>query len=168
MDSWLIKLDADLIRQVVIQAAVFLAFFVVVKVFFADKIKEILAKRQESIESELSEAAKTNEDAKELEAKYSEMMKGAQDEKAAIIHTATEDGARMKDQIVQEAREQAETIIENARKEIDRERTQAEKELRDSIVDMTIDAAEKISGKSFTKEDHAQLISESISMIKEV
>ena len=64
--------------------------------------------------------------------------------------------------------EQAETIITNARKEIDRERTQAEKELRDSIVDMTIDAAEKISGKSFTKEDHAQLISESISMIKEV
>ncbi len=166
--SWLIKLDADLIRQVVIQAAVFLVFFVVVKVFFADKIKEVLAKRQDAIEQELNEAAKTNEDARELEAEYSEMMKGAQDEKAAIIHAATEDGTRMKDQIVQEAREQAETIITNARKEIDRERTQAEKELRDSIVDMTIDAAEKISGKSFTKEDHAQLISESISMIKEV
>lgn len=168
MDSWLIKLDADLIRQVIIQASVFLVFFIVVKVFFADKIKEVLNKRQEAIEGELNEAAKTNENAKELEAKYSEMMKGAQDEKAAIIHTATEDGARMKDQIVQEAREQAETIVTNARKEIDRERIQAEKELRDSIVDMTIDAAEKISGRSFTKEDHAQLISESISMIKEV
>jgi F-type H+-transporting ATPase subunit b len=95
-------------------------------------------------------------------------MKGAHDEKAAILHSAAEDGEQMKEKIVAEAREQAETIITNARKEIDRERTQAEKELRDSIVDMTIDAAEKISGKSFTKEDHAQLISESISMIKEV
>ena len=168
MDSWLIKIDADLIRQVVIQASVFLVFFVVVKVFFADKIKEILNKRQEAVEQELNDAAKTNESARQLEAQYSEMMKGAQDEKAAIIHSATEDGARMKEQIVREAREQAETIITNARKEIDRERIQAEKELRDSIVDMTIDAAEKISGKSFTKEDHAQLISDSISMIKEV
>lgn len=168
MDSWLIKIDADLIRQVVIQASVFLVFFVVVKVFFADKIKEILNKRQEAVEQELNDAAKTNESARQLEAQYSEMMKGAQDEKAAIIHSATEDGARMKEQIVQEAREQAETIITNARKEIDRERIQAEKELRDSIVDMTIDAAEKISGKSFTKEDHARLISDSISMIKEV
>ena len=69
MDSWLIKIDADLIRQVIIQASVFLVFFVVVKVFFADKIKEILKKRSEAIEQELDEAAKTNQDAKELEAR---------------------------------------------------------------------------------------------------
>ena len=166
--SWLIKLDVDLVRQVVIQIATFLVFFVIVKVFFADKIKAILAERKEAIEKDLTAAAKANEEAKELSAHYEEVLKGAQDEKAAIIHTATEDGNKMKEQIVSEAREQAETIITNARKEIDRERTQAEKELRDSIVDMTIDAAEKISGKSFTKEDHAKLISDSISMIKEV
>ena len=166
--SWLIKIDANLIRQVVIQAATFLAFFIIVKVFFADKIKAILEQRKAAIEKELTDASKANEEAKALESQYSEMIRGAQDEKAEILHAAAEDGARMKDQIVQEARDQAETILTNARKEIDRERTQAEKELRDSIVDMTIDAAEKISGKSFSKEDHAQLISDSISMIKEV
>ncbi len=168
MDSWLIKLDANLIRTIIIQGATFLAFFVVVKVFFADKIKAMLEKRQEVIEKDLADATEAKENAEKLENEYAEMIKGAHDEKAAIIHSATEDGEMMKEKIVAEAREQAETIITNARKEIDRERTQAEKELRDSIVDMTIDAAEKISGKSFTKEDHAQLISESISMIKEV
>lgn len=168
MDSWLIKIDASLIRQVIIQGGVFLAFFVVVKVFFADKIKAILEQRKEIIEKDLNAATEAKENAEKLESEYAEIMKGAHDEKAAILHSATEDGEMMKEKIVAEAREQAETIITNARKEIDRERTQAEKELRDSIVDMTIDAAEKISGKSFTKEDHAQLISESISMIKEV
>ena len=39
MDGWLIKLDANLIRTIVIQGATFLAFFVVVKVFFADTRK---------------------------------------------------------------------------------------------------------------------------------
>jgi F-type H+-transporting ATPase subunit b len=168
MDSWLIKIDAGLIRQVIIQGAVFLAFFVVVKVFFADKIKAILEQRKEIIEKDLSAATEAKANAEKLENEYAEMIKGAHDEKAEILHNAAQDGEMMKEKIVAEAREQAETIITNARKEIDRERTQAEKELRDSIVDMTIDAAEKISGKSFTKEDHAQLISESISMIKEV
>lgn len=166
--EWLIKLDADLLRQVVIQIATFLVFFVIVKVFFADKIKAVLDQRKEAIEHDLTEAAKANEDAKKLEAQYAEVMNGAMDEKTDILRSANEDGKKMKEQIVTEAREQAETIIENARKEIDRERTQAEKELRDSVVDMTIDAAEKISGKTFTKEDHARLINESISMIKEV
>lgn len=168
MDSWLIKLDASLIRTIVIQGATFLAFFMIVKVFFADKIKAMLEARKAEIAKDLSAATEAKENAKKLEDEYAEKIKGANEEKAAIIHAATESGQQMKEQIVAEAREQAETIITNARKEIDRERTQAEKELRDSIVDMTIDAAEKISGKSFTKEDHAQLISESISMIKEV
>lgn len=168
MESWLIKIDASLIRQVIIQGATFFAFFVVVKVFFADKIKAMLEKRQQVIEKELADATEAKANAEKLQSEYAEIMKGAHDEKAAIIHNAAEDGEKMREQIVAEAREQAETIITNARKEIDRERTQAEKELRDSIVDITIDAAEKISGKSFTKEDHAQLISESISMIKEV
>ena len=168
MDSWLIKIDAGLIRQVIIQGGVFLAFFVVVKVFFADKIKAILEQRKEIIEKDLSAATEAKENAEKLENEYAEMIKGAHDEKAEILHNAAQDGEIMKEKIVAEAREQAETIITNARKEIDRERTQAEKELRDSSVDMTIDAAEKISGKSFTKEDHAQLISESISMIREV
>ncbi len=168
MESWLIKIDASLIRQVIIQGAFFLSFFVIVKVFFADKIKDILEQRQAAIEKDLSAATEAKENAEKLQNEYAEIMKSAHDEKAEIIHKASEDGEKMKEQIVLEAREQAEIIKANAEKEIDRERTQAEKELRDSIVDMTIDAAEKISGKSFTKEDHERLISDSISMIKEV
>ena len=168
MDGWLIKLDANLIRTIVIQGATFLAFFIIVKVFFTDKIKAMLEQRKETIEKDLCAATEAKENAEKLENEYADILKGANEEKASIIRSATEDGEQMKEKIVAEAREQAETIITNARKEIDRERTQAEKELRDSIVDITIDAAEKISGKSFTKEDHAQLISESISMIKEV
>ena len=59
--EWLIKLDADLLRQVVIQIATFLVFFVIVKVFFADKIKAVLDQRKEAIEHDLTEAAKANE-----------------------------------------------------------------------------------------------------------
>ena len=103
MDSWLIKIDAGLIRQVIIQGAVFLAFFVVVKVFFADKIKAILEQRKEIIEKDLSAATEAKANAEKLENEYAEIMKGAHDEKAAILHSAAEDGEQMKEKIVAEA-----------------------------------------------------------------
>ncbi|MBR5872798.1 MAG: ATP synthase F0 subunit B, partial [Oscillospiraceae bacterium] len=119
MDSWLIKLDANLIRTIVIQGATFLAFFMVVKVFFADKIKAMLEERKEAIAKDLSAADAAKANAEKLENEYAEMLKGAHDEKAEILHSATKDGEMMRDKIVAEAREQAETIITNARKEID-------------------------------------------------
>ena len=67
MDSWLIKIDAGLIRQVIIQGAVFLAFFVVVKVFFADKIKAILEQRKEIIEKDLNAATEAKANSEKLE-----------------------------------------------------------------------------------------------------
>ena len=66
MDSWLIKLDANLIRTIVIQGATFLAFFVVVKVFFADKIKAMLEERKEAIAKDLSAANEAKENAEKV------------------------------------------------------------------------------------------------------
>lgn len=165
--SWLVKLDADLIRQIIIQAATFLAFFLVVKVFFADKIKKILDERQNAIEQEIDEAAEANQNAKALETEYAELMKGAKDEKAEILHAANEDGEKIREQIVADAHAEAAGILDTARKQIDRERTQAEKDLKDSVVDMAITAAEAISGKTLTEADQQALIDEAISSIKE-
>ena len=160
--SWLIKLDADLIRQVIIQAATFLVFFVIVKVFFADKIKDILKKRQELIEKDLTEASESRAKAEALEAEYSGLMEGAKEERAEIVKAATADGEKLKEKIVGAANAEADTILVNARNEIERERTQAEKDLRGFAVDMAIDAAEKVSGKSLTEEDQKRLIEEAI------
>ena len=102
MDSWLIKLDANLIRTIVIQGATFLAFFMVVKVFFADKIKAMLEERKEAIAKDLSAATEAKENAEKLENEYADILKGANEEKASIIRSATEDGEQMKEKIVAE------------------------------------------------------------------
>lgn len=160
--SWLIKLDADLIRQVIIQAATFLVFFIIVKVFFADKLKDILKKRQEAIEKDIDDAAAAKDNAKALETQYAELMQNAKDEKAEILRIAQNDGEQLRNEIVADARTQADTMLQNARTEIDRERAQAEKDLKESVVDMAIDAAEKITGKTLTEEDQRKLIDDAI------
>ena len=57
---------------------------------------------------------------------------------------------------------------ENAKKEIEAEKAKAQEEFKDTIIEMTMDAAEKVVGKSLSREDHLDLINESISMFKEV
>jgi len=160
--SWLIKLDVDLIRQVIIQAATFLVFFIIVKVFFADKIRDILKKRQEVIEKDIDEAAAAKDNAKALESQYAALMQTAKDEKAEILRTAQADGEQLRGEIVADAKSQADTLLQNARAEIDRERAQAEKDLRESVVDIAIDAAEKITKKSLSEEDQRKLIDDAI------
>lgn len=166
--SWLIKLDADLLRQVAIQAFTFLAFFVIVKVFFADKIKEILEKRQELIEKDLTDAKEAKDAAEKSKAEFDQIMKEASDKKADIIKAATEDGKRVKDEIVSDARSEATKILDTARKEIEKERQDAQKGMKDMVVDMSIDAAEKITAKTLDKKDHEKLIEDCISGIEEV
>jgi len=165
--SWLIKLDADLIRQVIIQAATFLVFFIVVKVFFADKIRDILKKRQEVIEKDIDEAAAAKDNAKALETQYSALIENAKDEKAEILRAAEAQGKEMKGEIVAAAKTQADTLLQNARTEIERERAQAEKELRESVVDIAIDAAEKITKKSLSDADQRKLIGDAIRELTE-
>ena len=48
------------------------------------------------------------------------------------------------------------------------EKAKAQEEFKDTIIEMTMDAAEKVVGKSLSREDHLDLINESISMFKEV
>ena len=165
--SWLVKLDADLIRQVIIQAATFLAFFMVVKVFFADKIRKMLSDRQEAVEKEITEAEASNTRAKALEEEYEACMKGALDEKAAILKNASEDGVRTKAQIIADAHLEASVLLGDARKEISREQVQAERALKDQVVDLAISAAQSVSGQTLTDEDQRRLIEESIRLIRE-
>ena len=160
--SWLIKLDADLIRQVIIQAATFLVFFIVVKVFFADKLRDILKKRQEVIEKDIDEAAAAKESAKALEAQYAELMQNAKDEKAEILRTAQADGDKLRSEILSGAKAEASTLLLNARADIERERAQAEKDMRESMVDLAIDAAEKITKKTLTEADQQKLLNDAI------
>ncbi len=166
--SWLIKMDAELLKQVLIQGVTFLIYFVVIKKFFYDKINGIIKKRKEMIDSSMSEAKAANEKAQQLEAQYNDRISDIENERVAVMKKAAEDAQAVKNRIIEEAHSQAGDMIAGARREIAAEQVRAEEEFKDSIVDLTIDAAEKVVGKSLDKKEHLELINNSISMFREV
>ncbi len=168
MESWLIRIDAELLKQALIQLITFLLYFVVIKKFFYDKINGIIQQRKEMVAASLNDAKAADDKAEQLEKEYEQRVGEIENERVEIIKKAAEDAQQVKERIVSEAREQANAIIESASKEVEAQKAKAQEEFKDAIVEMTMDAAEKVVGKSLSKEDHLSLINESISMFKEV
>lgn len=168
MESWLIRIDAELLKQALIQLVTFLIYFVIVKKFFYDKINGIITQRKEMVSASLNSAQAADEKAEQLEKEYNEKVAQIENERIEIIRKAAEDAQNVKERIVDEAKQQAASILESAKKEVENQKAKAQEEFKDSIIDMTIDAAEKVIGKSLSKQDHLDLINESISMFKEV
>ena len=168
MESWLIRIDAELLKQALIQLITFLLYFVVIKKFFYDKINGMIQQRKEMVSASLNEAKAADDKAEKLEKEYEARVGEIENERVEIIRKAAEDAQQVKERIVNEAREQANAIIENAGKEVEAQKAKAQEEFKDAIIDMTMEAAEKVVKKSLSKEDHLALINESISMFKEV
>lgn len=168
MESWLIRIDAELLKQAAIQLVTFLIYFVAVKKFFYDKINGIITKRKEAVAASLDSAKSADEKAALLQKEYDEKVAELENERIEIIRKAATDAQEVKDRIVDEARAQADSMIDSARKEIEAEKAKAQEEFKDTIIEMTMDAAEKVVGKALSREDHLDLINESISMFKEV
>ena len=164
----LINFSIELIYQTLIQMATFLVFFILIKVVFYKPINNIMEKRTEKIKNDLAEASQEKEKAKGLVAEYEQKIDNVANERYEIIKKASADADVDKDQIIQEARESANKVLENAKHEIEIQKQKAEDEIKESIVDLTIIAAEKVVGKSLDKQEHLKLINESIDMIKEV
>ncbi len=168
MSGWLIRIDAELVKQAAIQLVTFLVYFVIVKKFFYDKINGIITKRKEMVSASLNDAKAADEKAEQLEAQYKERIEQVENERVEIIRKAALDADSVKERIVNDAKKQADQMIANAKNEIKTQQERAKEDFKDSIIDMTIDAAEKVVGKSLNKQDHLDLINESISMFKEV
>ncbi len=164
----MIRIDAELLKQALIQLITFLLYFVVIKKFFYDKINGIIQQRKETVSASLNEAKAADDKAEQLEREYEARVGEIENERVEIIRKAAEDAQQVKERIVNEAREQADAIIENAGKEVEAQKAKAQEEFKDAIIDMTMEAAEKVVKKSLSKEDHLALINESISMFKEV
>lgn len=163
--SWLIKLDADLLRQVVIQGATFLAFFIIVKVFFADKVREILDKRKAEATKDLDDAKAAKEESEKILSDYKASMSDISDEKARILKEASDEGKKTREEIISSANAEAAKLLDNAKKSIEKQQSDAEREMRDKSVDLAIEMAEKVTGKAMDSETSAKLIDDFIDSV---
>ena len=95
--------------------------FLILKHFLFGRVNKAIENRQKDISSAYQKADETMENAKRLEADYTELMANAKEESAEIIKAASQKAVKRSDEIIQNAKNEAANITNKANEEIELE-----------------------------------------------
>ncbi len=138
----------------------FLVVWFILRKFAWKPILNMLNERNQYIDNGLRMAEKAKEEMQKMEARYEELIKEAKFEREKLLKEARDS----QDKIISEARESAQKetaqLIEKARKKIEAEREAAFAEMKNEIVDYSVQIAEKILRKEFDNKNMQKEVAE--------
>jgi F-type H+-transporting ATPase subunit b len=138
-----------------------IVFFVLRRVAFG-RIQGLIDQRRDRIREALDEADRAREEARKLREEVREEREDAKAERERIL----DDTRRQAQRQFQQAREQAEADLKERldknREEIDAENVKLREQIRRDVVELTLLASEKVTGKVLDEDDQRRLIDETI------
>ena len=158
MEKWL-SFDPGLFMWTIIT---FLIVLAILKWKAWGPLMNALDKRAEDINNALSAADRAKEDAEKASQDYEKLVQKAHSEAQQIIADSKATGEKVKNDIESVARENAETMISKAKTQIEAESQKAIQEIKSSVVNLSIEAAEKIIEKNLDSEDNRKLVNQTL------
>jgi F-type H+-transporting ATPase subunit b len=136
-------------------------FYVLKRVAFG-RIQGIIDARRERIREALDEADKARHEARELR----ELTKREREEAKADRERILEESRRQAQTLFAQARGRAEEDLrerlEKNRQELEAENRRIQEQIRRDVVELTLLAAEKVTGKTLDADDQRRLVDETI------
>lgn len=162
MDNPLVRLEPGLFIWSIITFLVLLAFLA----RFAWKpLMAALERREKRIRESLEDAEKAREEADRISKEYDRMISKARSEAQGIVKEGKATGERLKEEMVARAKEESERIRTDAEKQIGAEKQKAIADIREEVVNLSLQVASKIIGKKLTRKDNLALIQESLDRV---
>ncbi|MDI3547301.1 MAG: F-type H+-transporting ATPase subunit b [Halanaerobiales bacterium] len=140
----------------------FLVLLWLLKRYLYGPITEILDKRSQKIENDLTEAETKKREAEDLRDKYEAELKKARKEAQDIIEEAEKRGRRKAREIITEAKKEAERIKESKLYEVNQAKKEALKEVRNELASLSLLIAGKLIQEKLDQGKHEALINQYI------
>ena len=161
-DSSLIKVVPGLMIWTIITFA--LTFLLLRKLAFG-RIQGLIDKSRETIRDALDAADEAREEARGLrELTLSEREEAKRDRERILEDTRRQAQAQL-DQAREQAKEDLDRRLEENQRELEAENRKLREEIRRDVVELTLLAAEKVTGKSLDSADQRRLIDETLAEI---
>lgn len=141
-----------------IQIVSTILLFLAVRFFLWKPITNILETRREAIDKELDDAKNAKEKATEAEALANKEYSEAKDKIKKMLDDAERDANVKRDTIIQQAKNDAERRLNNLEAELVEEKKSMEKEIRQEIVEIAFQAAEKIVGREINQDKYLDVV----------
>ncbi len=153
--------------ELIAQIICFLIFLAIMRVFLWKRFIGILDKRREAVSSEFKRIEESKEALSRIRSEYEKKLVEIDFEAKRMILEASDRGRRAADQIIAKANLDSGKMFDNAKANIKDELAKAKDELKDKIVDLTIQVAEKIIQERLSEESDRKLVEDFIEGINE-
>ncbi|MCX8094045.1 MAG: F0F1 ATP synthase subunit B [Candidatus Goldbacteria bacterium] len=150
-----------------LQIITFLIAMPVIWILFIKSLSNTLKKRDEYIKDSLDKIEKDKQEMEALKSDYEKKILNIQEEAREIITKAVAEGEKVKSGIIEEARNEAIKLINDAKLEIENEKKKAIEEVKNTIVDISIMAAEKVIKTKINKKNQISIVSEKLKEIED-
>jgi F-type H+-transporting ATPase subunit b len=141
-----------------------IVFFVLRRVAFG-RIQALIDARRERIREALDEADKARAEARELRELTKKEREQAKAEREQILDETRREAQARFEQARKQADEDLQRRLAENRKEIDAENRRLREQIRRDVVELTLLASEKVTGKVLDADDQRRLIDETIEEI---
>ena len=131
---------------------VFLLTLLILKKFVFGPVGEAIEKRRASITASIEEAESSRDEAVKLLDEYKVQLAEARREADELREAGRREGAQ----------EQRERIVSDTQTQIDAQAQAAMAGIRDDVVVLALSAAEKVTRKSLSDDDHRKLVEEAL------
>jgi F-type H+-transporting ATPase subunit b len=158
----LIKVVPGLMVWTVITFVIVL--FVLRKIAFG-RIQALIDARRDRIAEALDEADKARVEARNLLAENQRLVAEGRGQAEAILAEARRIAESQRQRTLAEAQQDLERRLEENRRAIEAENQQLVERIRREVVELTLIAAEKVTGKVLDADDHRRLIDEAVEEI---
>ena len=138
-----------------------LTFFVLRRFAFGP-IQKLIDERRDRIREALDEADKARHEARELRELTKQEREEAKAERERILDDSRRQGQAQFEQARAQADDDLKRRLEENKREIEAENRRMAQQIRRDVVELTLLAAEKVTGKSLDADDQRRLIDETI------
>lgn len=143
----------------------FVMFFItlfILKRYVFGPLSATIEKRRAGIEQSIQEAESSRDEAVRLLDEYKTQLASARKEADELRDRGRRDGERERASIVTAAEGQRERILTDTQQQVDAQSRQALASVRDDVAGLALAAAEKVTRKSLTDDDHRRLVEDAL------
>jgi F-type H+-transporting ATPase subunit b len=141
----------------------FLITLFVLKRYAFGPIQKMIDERRERIRQSIEEADHAREEARRLLEEHRSLIAGARSDAEQILTEARRVADAQRERVREEVEADRQRRLEDTRRQIEAETHRALQQIRAEVADLTLIAAEKVTGKALDSSDQRRLIEEAIS-----
>ena len=145
-------------NEIVAQVISFLVLFFLLRAFAWKKILGLLDQRKDLIASEFQKINDTKAEVEQLKVDYEKKLSATEDMARHRIQEAVAEGRIITDEVRKKAYADAEEIITNAKTSIHYELAKAKEELKEKVIELTLQATENLIQEKLSPEDDKKLV----------